>query len=269
MSVQKEHKMQEIENNSSSDIKVAQPNIREILRNRVRQLIERGQTNAATLLLPSLRRHGEDFGMIVVLEAMILNSRGDRGRAKQIVADALIKHPGHPLLLRMTAEMSLDEHDWVEAAKASAEAIVSNPRDATSKSMLGRALLELGQEDEGNICLREALVDMPDNLQILCALARSAPGEAEVATKAALDRFKSRADGDQAQRLELTHVLISSFLARGAFEEASSLISDLAVDGIANLDTCLLAVQTATNTGNWEEATTLFNTATRSLPRHV
>ncbi|WP_201729227.1 hypothetical protein [Acidocella sp. C78] len=261
--------MNEVESNIPFEFISVRPSTHEIIRNRVRQLIERGQLNAAALLLPSLRRLGEDFGMIAVLEAMIQFSLGDRGRAKQIVADALIEHPGHPLLLRMTAEISLDEHDWIEAAKASAEAITFNPRDATSKSMLGRALLELGQEDEGVVCLREALVDMPDNLQILRALARSAPGEAEIATKAALDRFGSRADGDQTQKLELTHVLISSLLARGAFEEASSLISDLIIDGIANLDTCLLAVQVATNTGNWEEATTLFNAATRSLPRTV
>lgn len=269
MNVQKEHSVVESEDNNVSDIKNFRTRTQDILLNRITQLIERGQINAASLLLPSLRRHGEESGVIVVLEAMITLRQGDRESAKQIVANALSEHPDNPLLLRMSAEMSLDGQDWVEAAKAAAEAVVLDPTDATAKSMLGRALIELGHDEDGNVCLREALVDMPDNLQALAALARTSPGEAEAAINAALDRLGLCLEVDQVRRLKLSHILISILLARGAYADASVCISGLVADGIADLDTCLLAVQAAGSTGNWEEATALFNSTTRSLRHHA
>jgi tetratricopeptide (TPR) repeat protein len=259
------------ESKKSTDVqqKADQPQVYDIILNRIKQLIERDQINAAALLIPSLRRYGVDAGVIIVLEAMIEFRQGNHDRAKQIVADALIEHPANPLLLRMSSEISLGEHNWVEAAKAAAEAVVLDPNDATAKSMLGRALIELGYSEDGNTCLREALAEMPDNLQVLGALARNAPGEAEAAIKAALTRLGSGFGVDHAEKLKLSNILISILLERGAFVDASACIGELVADGIADLDTCLLAVHAAGSTGKWDEATALFNSTTRSLRHHA
>lgn len=236
---------------------------------RIRQLIDQGQVNAASLLLPTLEKRGEDPGAIAALSASIEFVRGNRARAKEIIAEGVAAYPDNSILLCFCAEIDLDERDWVGAAKAASEAVIVDPRNSTAKSILGRALLELGHVADAATCLREALADMPANFEALAGLSRSAPAEAEEALHGILHHGEASDDGSGEDDLRLRHLYISVLIDRGAYKDATDQIRRLVADGRADLDTSLLAVQAAVGTGNWEVATTLFSDNTRNLPRHA
>ncbi|EGO94355.1 MULTISPECIES: lipopolysaccharide assembly protein LapB [unclassified Acidiphilium] len=243
--------------------------VNRVLFARVRQLIDQGQVNAASLLLPTLEKRGENPGTIVALSAAIEFVKGRHARAKEIVSDGLAAFPENSIILCFSAEISLEEKNWVEAAKAASEAVVADPRNSTAKSILGRALLELGHIDDAATCLREVLDEMPSNFLALAGLCRSAPAEAEDTLRNILqDSDEEHSDRPQ-DDLRLRHLLISVLIERGAYTEATDQIRRLVAEGRANLDTSLLAVQAAVGTGNWDEATLLFSDNTRNLPRHA
>lgn len=238
-----------------------------VLISRIRQLLDRNHFNAAALLLPTLEKRGVDPGIVQVLAASIAFARGDRDAGEQIIAAGLTAHPESPPLLCLRAEMSLTDQSWVEAAKSSAEAVIADPCNAVAKSMLGRALLELGKVEQADACLREALEMMPHDLATLTGLARVAPDQAEAALTSFLD--DAAPVNDLHNEIGIHHLLISLLIGRGEYEGATRRIRDLVSRGRATVDTSLLAVQAAVNTGNWVEATSLFNTTTRHLPRHA
>lgn len=240
------------------------PKVNQPLIDRVLQLVGRGQFNAAALLLPTLERRGVDPGFVQAMAASIALARGDRDAAERIIDVALSDHPANSALLCLKAEMRLAERLWVDAALASADAIIAEPHHAGAKSALGRALLELGKAEQATTCLLEALETMPHDLPTLTGLSRAAPSEAEAVLTKLVDE-----DSDRQDALGLHHTLISLLIARGDFAGATSRIRRLATQGVANMDTSLLAVQAAVGTGNWAEATSLFNATTSHLPRHA
>lgn len=236
---------------------------------RIRQLIVQGQVNAAMLLLPTLERRGEDPGAIAALSASIEFIKGNGARAKEIISNGIAAYPENSILLCFSAEINLDEKNWVEAAKAASDAVVVDPRNATAKSILGRALLELGHVSDAATCLREALDDMPANFEALAGLSRSAPTEAEDALRGILQDSDAGSDSSREDDLRLRHLFISVLIERGAYKDATDQIRRLVAEGRADLDTSLLAVQAAVGTGDWDEATSLFSNNTRNLPRHA
>lgn len=236
---------------------------------RIRQLIERGHFNAAALLLPTLDKRGTDPGIVLTLSACISIAQGDRDEARRIVSAGLAEHPEDPTLLCFKAELNLAESNWVEAAKSAADAIIAAPENAVAKSMLGRALLALGKGEQAGACLLEALDKMPRDLVTLRALSQIAPGEVEAALGTLLAAECADTSDDMDDNIELEHLLISLMIARGDCAAATDRIKDIVRDGKATLDTGLLAVQAAINTGDWSEATSLFNTTTSHLPRHA
>jgi predicted Zn-dependent protease len=245
------------------------PSVARVLFNRIRQLIDQGQVNAAALLLPTLEKRGEDPGAIAALSASIEFIKGNSARAKEIISNGIIAYPTNSILLCFMSEIYLGEKNWVEAAKAASEAVIVDPRNATAKSILGRALLELGHVSDAATCLREALDDMPANFEALAGLSRSAPAEAEDALRGVLRENDAGSDSSREDDLKLRHLFISVLIERGSYKDATDQIRRLVADGRADLDTSLLAVQAAVGTGNWDEATSLFSNNTRNLPRHA
>jgi len=247
----------------------ADSNANQTLIDRIRELIVRGQLNAARLLLPILEKRGIDPGTVQAIAASIALAGGDRSSARQIIDAALTTTPGNPALLCLRANMKLAENAWVEAALASADAIIAAPQDAHAKSLLGRALLELGKTEQAATCLREAMESQPRDLPTLAGLSRAAPGEAEAALTRLIAEDEDATDPATRVDINLYHSLIALLITRGDHAGATERIRQLAANGKANLDTSLLAVQAAVGTGNWSEVTSLFNTATSHLPRNA
>lgn len=228
---------------------------------RVRSLIARGQINAASLLLPTLQKLCADQGDVAIIMAEIALARGDNASATVVIDRGLAATPQSVDLLVLRARLNLSNRDLVGAALAAADAVTADPLNARAKSILGQALVELGQMDQAATCLREALDDMPGDMAALTALTRAAPVEAEAAIRGALSH-----DNDN---VGMRNALIGVLLARGNIDAATVEIKNLTVCGQADAQTALLAVQVAVDQENWSEAAALFSKSTLHLPRHA
>ncbi|MDD2877263.1 MAG: hypothetical protein PHT60_11750 [Acidiphilium sp.] len=228
---------------------------------RVRILIERGQLNAASLLLPTLDTlyPNQDAGAIIAAEIAL--ARGNITEASTAIDRGLANTPQSAGLLILRARLNLLSRDLIGAALAAADAVTAEPANAEAKSLLGRALLELGMKEQATICLREALGDMPHDVLTLTALSRASPADAEAAIRRAL----LSGTNDTTMR----NALIGVMLARGDIDGATAEIKNLTVSGTADAQTSLLAVQAAVDSENWGDAVSLFNQSTVHLPRHA
>lgn len=228
---------------------------------RVRGLIERGQLNAASLLLPSLERLSGDRRQPLIIAAEIALARKDPIEAERLVDAGLIDFPQDSDLLAVRGQIKFARRDLVAAAMAAADAVIAAPTNTAAKSLLGLVLLELGQTEEAAICLRDALGGQPGHLPTLRGLARAAPADAEAAIRALIF------GGDAS--IEIHNMLILLLLEQNNIVAATEEIGRLVACGRADAQTGLLAIRAAVDTGNWGEATSLFNEATAHLPRHA
>lgn len=226
---------------------------------RVRTLIARGQINAATLLLPTIEKLCPDS--VAVIKAEIELHRGNLAGAAAAIDGGLAKMPHDGELLLLRARLCLRNRDLVGAALAAADLITAEPGNAGAKSLLGQALLELGQIEQAAICLREALVDLPNDITTLTALTRACPADAEAVLRAII------AEGNASTTMR--NCLIGVLLAQKNIEAATAEIRNLTIAGQADAQTGLLAVQAAIDSEDWSQAQLLFNKTTGHLPRHA
>jgi tetratricopeptide (TPR) repeat protein len=237
------------------------PNFSITLIERIRSLIGRGQLNAASLLLPTLEKLGVDADRVALLRAEIALGRGDQDAARTAIDAGLARDPQSPDLLVLRARFALAKRDLVGAALAAADAITSAPDNGWAKSLLGQALLSLRQTEQAVICLREAAGDLPGDLPTIEALTAAAPLEAVAAIRGWIEGGRTDTP--------VRNALINALLAAGDTAAASAEIRNLTAAGLNDVQTSLLAVKAAIDSENWSEATTLFETTTRHLPRHA
>lgn len=216
---------------------------------RMRALLDRGQIGAAELLLPILEKRGDVRESAVAIKAEIALARGRTQHAAEILAQGLERFPADPALLVLRAEIGFSERDFVTAAVSAAEAVIAQPANAEAKSLLGRALLELGRTDQAAICLREACQAMPTHAPTRLALARAAPEDGETILRSGI----AAAPSD----IALRNALIRTLLAQNALEAAQTeLITALDI-GCRDIETQLLAIEVAARVADWAEAARL------------
>ncbi|MBW4034431.1 MAG: tetratricopeptide repeat protein [Proteobacteria bacterium] len=228
---------------------------------RVRSLIGRGQINAASLLLPTLQKLCPDHADIALIKLEIALARGNLADAKSAIDQGLTESPNSAPLLVLRARLNFQNRDMVGAALAAADAVIADPTNPSAKSVLGQALLELGQTEQAAICLRDALADMPTDMSSLTALTRAAPADAVAMIRAAI-----AAGSDNAG---MRNALIGALLEASDTDAADIEIRAMTVGGLANAQTGILAIQSAVKSGRWTEATELFGKSTAHLPRHA
>ncbi|MDD2861196.1 MAG: tetratricopeptide repeat protein [Acidiphilium sp.] len=237
------------------------PDFSTTLIERIRSLIGRGQFNAASLLLPTLEKLGVPAERISFLRVEIALGRGDQDAARSAIDAGLARDPHSADLLVLRARFALANRDLVGAALAAADAITAAPDHGAAKSLLGQALLALGQTEQAVICLREAADELPGDPGTIEALTTAAPREAVAAIREWI------AGGHAGTPIR--NLLINALLAAGETEMATAEIRTLTAAGLGDGQTSLLAVKAAIDAENWSEATTLFNATTRHLPRHA
>ncbi|HQT85232.1 MAG: hypothetical protein B7Z58_08555 [Acidiphilium sp. 37-64-53] len=228
---------------------------------RVRSLVSRGQINAAALLLPTLQKLCPDHADLVLIKVEIAVARGNIADAKAAIDQSLADSPNSAPLLLLRARLNFQNRDMVGAALAAADSVIADPANASAKSVLGQALLELGQTEQAAICLRDALADLPTDMPSLTALARAAPADAVAMIRAAI------ASGSD--NVGIRNALITALLETSDTDAADIEIRTMTVRGEADADTGILAVQSAVKSGRWTEATELFSKSTAHLPRHA
>ena len=216
---------------------------------RMRALLARGQIGAAELLLPTLEKRLEVQESAIAIKAEIALARGRIKHATEILDQGLERFPADPALLVLRAEIGISERDFVTAAVSAAEAVIAQPASAEAKSLLGRALLELGRTDQAAICLREACQAMPTHAPTRLALARAVPDHAESILRSGI----AAAPSDIALRNALIRVL----LAQDAVEAAQTELATAIDAGCRDFETQLLAIEVAARVANWAEAARL------------
>ena len=216
---------------------------------RMRALITRGQIGAAELLLPTLEKLTGAQASAVAIEAEITLARGLTKRAAQILDQGLERFPTDAVLLTLRAEIGVAECDFVAAALTAAEAVTAKPDSAEAKSLLGRALLELGRKEQAAICLREACNAMSTHTPTRLAFARASPEEAGSILRAGI----AAAPSD----IALRNALIRALLAQDELEAAQNEVKATIDSGCCDIETRLLAIEAAARTANWAEAARL------------
>ncbi len=237
------------------------PDFSATLVQRVRNLITRGQLNAATLLLPTLQKLCPDHDDVALVKFEIALARGNMTEAEAVTDQGLAKSPTSAPLLLLRARLNFKNRDMVGTALAAADAVMADSTNAPAKSLLGQALLELGQTEQAAICLREALADLPTDMPGLAALTRAAPADAVAILRAAI------ASGHD--DVGMRNALVGALLELGDSGAADLEIKAMTVRGVADTQTGILAVQSAIKSGRWTEATELFSKSTAHLPRHA
>ena len=168
---------------------------------RARTLIASGRPDAARPLLGAVRRLGEDEGDVDALEAQLLMQGGRLAEALALLDAAIGRAPGAAAMRLLRAHARLLADDPKGAAEDAAEAVLSEPGNATAKAALGIALADFGCLDDAIACLAEAMRAEPANSGFRLALARAQELAGDTrAARATLDDGIARAPHSLALR---------------------------------------------------------------------
>lgn len=166
--------------------------------------------------------------------------------ARLLVPALLRMASGSPAAHLLAAEVALADDDHTKAAGEAAEAVIGAPDDAKAKAVLGRSLLRLGRRDEAASCILEAWRGGMRDDATLLALAEAMPS-------AALDPlFAGLVESPHSGRLY--QALTRALLDLGETAAAQSLCEVAAAAGVADLPNRVLAMEAATQAGDWEAA---------------
>ncbi|MCF3946523.1 tetratricopeptide repeat protein [Acidiphilium iwatense] len=219
------------------------------LASRMRALIARGQIGAAELLLPTLEKLVDMQESAIAIKAEIALAGGFSKQATEMLDRGLERFPANFAMLILRAEIGLSERDFATATTAAAEAVIARPDNAGAKSLLGRALLELGRVEQATICLREACAAIPAHAPTRLALARAVPEEADSILRTGIALAPTE--------IAFRNALIRALLAQDQLESAQIEIKSTVDSGTCDIETRLLAIEAATHSADWAEAARL------------
>lgn len=223
------------------------------LMDRTRELIGRGQYQAAALLLPALAALGPDLPWQAEIEAELACAQQQFDKAMVITEAALNRWPNSVPLLVARSEAAMACGDLVVACVAAADAVIHDPQRVNAKVLLGRALQALGKAEQAAICFREALAQTPNDLTVRRMMAEAAPNEAVGLFR---DGIKIHPNN-----IDLRNALIRCLLDQNHIEAASDAADEAIELGVANATTRLLAIETAGCTLDWSKAAALCDDA--------
>lgn len=216
---------------------------------RTRGLIQRGQYQAATLLLPALAALGPDLPWQAEIESEIACAQRQFEKAMALTESALSRWPNSARLLMTRAEAAMGCGDRVAACVAAADAVINDPQSMQAKILLGRTLLAIGKKEQAAICLREVLESNPDDLEVRQMMAQSMPDHAISLLR---EGIKIRSDNIELRNALIRHLIDQEQIA-AACDEADAAMES----GVANATTRLFAIEAAGCCQNWAKAVAL------------
>jgi predicted TPR repeat methyltransferase len=231
----------------------------ETLAARICTLIERRQFEAALRLIPAVAAMAPDQALASILAVRLAFAQGDHAKAALELGTAIATWPKNGELLRLRAQLAMLWMNFSDAAQAAAEAIILNSKDAESKSLLGRALLALGNATQASICLQEAVAANPHDVPAILGLAEASPEQANLLLATASARLPRNA----ALRTSLIRSLINSDEPEAAWEAAEAARDHGALDA----DGHILAGHAAALLDDWPQARRCWQEVSR-LARH-
>lgn len=184
--------------------------------------------------------------------------RDGRLNVARLLVPALLRTAGDSAAAHLlAAEVSLADGDHAKAAGEAAEAVVGAPGNAKAKAALGRSLLGLGRREEAASCLVEAWHDGMRDETTLLALADAAPA-------ASLD-FLFAALAEAPHTARLYQALTRALLDLDEIAAARSICDIAQAAGVTDLSNRVLAMEAATQAGDWEGAREICDTLDAQL----
>ncbi len=209
----------------------------DILRRRVRQMIDTGKLNAARAVLAALRRLCPPDSDTAALAARLAIASGQLDLALAELDAGVAMAPADAALRRLRADVRHRRGEHVPAAIDAAEAVALDPRDASGKAILGVLMTELGRPADAVACLTEAVAGEPANPAFVEALAAAQAAGGDTARAAAtLAAGIAHAPG----RVELRNAAVLMAIRRRDFAAARTLAEDARRSGVA--DACLFGL---------------------------
>ncbi|OYV71345.1 MAG: hypothetical protein B7Z67_00995 [Acidiphilium sp. 21-60-14] len=228
---------------------MTEPSSSQSIMDRTRGLIQRGQYQAATLLLPALAALGPDFPWQAEIESELACAQGQFEKAMAITEAALSRWPNSARLHMTRSEAAIGCGDRVVACVAAADAVINDPPSMQAKALLGRALFSLGKTEQAAICFREVLDSNPNNLEVRQMMAQSLPDQAISLLR---DGIKIHDNN-----IDIRNALIRRLLDQKQIAAACDAADEAIESGVANATTRLFAIEAAGCSQNWSKAAKL------------
>lgn len=235
----------------------------EILRRRVREMIDDGKLNAARAVLAALRRLSPPGPATAELAARLALAAGQLDQAAAELDAAVADAPAHAGLRRLRADVRHRRGQHVPAAIDAAEAVALDPREPSGKAILGVLMTELGRPADAVACLAEAVAAEPGNPSFVEALAAAQAAGGDTARAAAtLAAGIARAPG----RVELRNAAVLLAIRRRDFDAARSLAEDARRIGVTDASLFGLLGHALSCLGRHDDATEAYDAALKLGP---
>jgi tetratricopeptide (TPR) repeat protein len=150
----------------------------DIVAGRIGMLLRERRSGAVKPLLAALEKLAPDHQDLAALRASYCCQIGDFAAALAVLEAAILQSPGKAELHLLRSEVLFGQAAYAGAAIEAAEAILLAPNLTRAKSVLGLALLQLGQFDSALPCLAESFAADPSAIDVALGFAALAPEKA-------------------------------------------------------------------------------------------
>lgn len=205
---------------------------------RINEMIDAGRTGAARPLLAAARRMTAPSPDLAQLASRIAFQDGALDQAQAELDTAVTLSPEHAGLRKSRADLRQRMGDIEGAARDAAEAVVLDRHDPVAKAMLGTLMVQLGRFGEAVACLAEAVATDPTNASFCEALAsaQEAHGDTDGALATLLGGLTASPNV-----VGLCNAAVLLCVRRRDFRRAVHLAESARVAGVA--DACLFGLK--------------------------
>jgi len=232
----------------------------DLVAGRIGALLRERRSGAVKPLLAALEKLAPDHPELAALRVSYCCQIGDFAAALAVLEAAILQSPGKAELHLLQSEVLFGQAAYGSAAVAAAEAILLAPNLTRAKSVLGLALLQLGQFESALPCLAESFAADPAAIDVALGFAALAPEQAVA--------ILTQAIAATPQLAVLRNALARRYLRLGDMAAASRLAAQTIADGLADAESyCLLACAQARQ-GCRDEAAASVARALSIAPEH-
>jgi predicted Zn-dependent protease len=232
----------------------------DIVAGRIGMLLRERRSGAVKPLLAALEKLAPDHQDLAALRASYCCQIGDFAAALAVLEAAILQSPGKAELHLLRSEVLFGQAAYAGAAIEAAEAILLAPNLTRAKSVLGLALLQLGQFDSALPCLAESFAADPSAIDVALGFAALAPEKAGailIQAIAATPRLTL-----------LRNALARRYLRLGDVAAASQVALQAVADGLADAESYCLLACAQMQQGCPNEAATSVARALSIAPEH-
>ena len=221
----------------------------DIVAGRIAVLLKERRCGAVKPLLAALQKLAPEHRELVLLQTAYHWQMQEIPQALCLLSDAISRQPGNAVLYLRRAEIFFSQMAFSAAAEAAADAVLLEPEGAyatRAKSVLGLAMLKLGQYEAALACLAESFAADPASVDVALALAALDPTKAVEILSTAITATP---------RLGvLRNALARRHLCVGKYRQAMQVAGQTRAAGLADPETFCLLIVAQMQEALWDEA---------------